>query len=190
MRIVNVSFLKSRMLSYFVEDVVIFHGVNVIIFEVLDVLLVVCRGCYHFLWCNCYHFWSPGCYHFELEDIIIFHGVPYTVGYHFCYLFSKSANGIIFALSFFRVLSFLLSFDVIIFHDQQMLSFLRYHFSWYIFCVIIYVIIWCYHFLLSFPPFFLFPENVTHSNNLEMLKLFASRPLLLLELFAIRRTIS
>jgi hypothetical protein len=33
----------------------------------------------------------------------------------------------------------------------------------YIFCVIIYVIIWCFHLLLSFPPFFLFPENVTHS---------------------------
>jgi hypothetical protein len=28
--------------------------------------------------------------------------------------------------------------------------------------VIIYVIILCYHLLLSFSPFFLFPENVTH----------------------------
>ncbi len=31
------------------------------------------------------------------------------------------------------------------------------------------VIIWCYHFcyhfMLIFPPFFLFPENVTHSQN-------------------------
>ncbi len=54
------------------------------------------------------------------------------------------------------VLSFMLSFDVIIFHGQQMLSFLRYHFPLYIFCVIIYVIIWCYHLLLSFPPFFFF----------------------------------
>ncbi len=57
----------------------------------------------------------------------------------------------------------MLSFDVTIFHDQQMLSFLCYHFPLYIFCVIIYVIIWCYHLLLSFPPFFHFPENVTHS---------------------------
>ena len=58
----------------------------------------------------------------------------------------------------------MLSFDVIIFHGQQMLSFLCYHFPLYIFCVIIYVIIWCYHLLLSFPPFYLFPENVTHSD--------------------------
>ena len=57
----------------------------------------------------------------------------------------------------------MVSFDVVIFHGQQMLSFLCYHFPLYIFCVIIYVIIWCYHLLLSFPPFFLFPENVTHS---------------------------
>ncbi len=34
--------------------------------------------------------------------------------------------------------------------------------------VIIYVIIWCYHLLLSFLPFFLFPENVTHSKKLSM----------------------
>jgi len=41
----------------------------------------------------------------------------------------------------FRVLPFMLSFDVIIFHSQQILSFICYHFSLYIFCVIIY----CYH---------------------------------------------
>ncbi len=70
---------------------------------------------------------------------------------------------IIFYVIIFRASSFMLSFDVIIFHGQQMLSFLCYHFPLYIFCVIIYVIIWCYHLLLSFPPFFLFPENVTHS---------------------------
>ena len=70
------------------------------------------------------------------------------------------------------VLSFMLSFDVIIFHGQQMISFLCYHFPLYIFCVIIYVIIWCYHLLLSFPPFFLFPENVTHSNNCLILQIF------------------
>ena len=109
-----------------------------------------------------YHTW---CYH--LFYVIIL-----------CYHFSQFANVILFVFSFFlvqdgcyhlqyviifRVLSFLLSFDVIIFHSQQMLSFLCYHFPLYIFCVIICVIIWCYHFLLSFPPFFLFPENVTHS---------------------------
>ena len=79
--------------------------------------------------------------------------------YHFpLYLFF-----VIIYVIIFMVLSFLLSFNVIIFHGQQMLSFLCYHFPLYIFCVIIYVIIWCYHLLLSFPPFFLFPENVTHS---------------------------
>jgi hypothetical protein len=40
-----------------------------------------------------------------------------------------------------RLLSFMLSFDVIIFHGQQMLSFLCYHLPLYILCVIIYVII-------------------------------------------------
>jgi hypothetical protein len=39
------------------------------------------------------------------------------------------------------VLSFMLSFDVIIFHGKQMLKFLCYHFPLYIFSVIIYVII-------------------------------------------------
>ena len=32
-------------------------------------------------------------------------------------------------------------------------------------CYHFYLIIWCYHLLLSFPPFFLFPENVTHSKR-------------------------
>ncbi len=36
-------------------------------------------------------------------------------------------------------------FNVIIFHGKQLLSFLCYHFPMYIFCVIIYVIIYCYH---------------------------------------------
>jgi hypothetical protein len=47
----------------------------------------------------------------------------------------------LFCVIIFRVLSFMLSFNVIIFHSQQMLSFLCYHFPLYIFCVIIYVII-------------------------------------------------
>jgi hypothetical protein len=39
-----------------VEDVIIFHGVNVISFELLDVIIFECRGCYPFSWCNNYHF--------------------------------------------------------------------------------------------------------------------------------------
>ncbi len=90
--------------------------------------------------------------------------------YHFpLYIFCDIIYVII-----FRVLFFMLSFDVIIFHGQQMLSFLCYHFPLYIFYVIIYVIIWCYHLLLSFPPFFLFPENVTHSNLCEILEILLS----------------
>ncbi len=64
----------------------------------------------------------------------------------------------------FKVLSFMLSFDVIVFHGQQMLSFLCYHFPLYIF--IIYVIIFrVLSFMISFdviiygyhfPPFFFF----------------------------------
>ncbi len=49
----------------------------------------------------------------------------------------------------FWVLSFMLSFDVIIFHGQRLLSFLCYYFSLYLLGVIIYVIIWCYHFWWS-----------------------------------------
>jgi hypothetical protein len=65
-----------------------------------------------------------------------------------CYNFSQSAIVIIFMLSFY----------VIIFDCQQMLSFLCYHFPWYIFCVIIYVIIWCYHLfttdMITFADFY------------------------------------
>jgi hypothetical protein len=57
--------------------------------------------------------------------------------YHFpLYLFC-----VIIYVIIFMVLSSLLSFNVIIFHGQQMLSFLCYHFPLYIFCVVIYVII-------------------------------------------------
>jgi hypothetical protein len=73
-----------------------------------------------------------------------------------CYHFPLYIFCVIIYVLIFRVLSFILSFDVIIFHCQQMLSFLFYHFPLYIFCVIIYVIIWCYHLLLSFPPLFYF----------------------------------
>ena len=63
-------------------------------------------------------------------------------------------------LSFGVVIYFMLSFDVIISHSLQMfvLSFFLVQDGCYHLC---------YHlmlsFLLSFPPFFLFPENVTHS---------------------------
>ena len=63
-----------------------------------------------------------------------------------CYNFYVIIYGII-----FRLLSFMLSFDVVIFHGQQMLSFLCYHFPLYIFCVIIYYIIFrVLSFMLSF----------------------------------------
>jgi hypothetical protein len=78
-------------------------------------------------------------------------------------------------LSFFLLTVGLLSFDVIIFHSLQMSSFLCYHFSLYLLGVIIYVIICCYPFLLSFPPFFLFPENMTHSRLLEVLETWTKK---------------
>jgi hypothetical protein len=63
------------------------------------------------------------CYHFSQSEIVI------IVGYHFpLYIFC-----VIIYVIFFRV--FILSFDVIIFPSQQMLSFLCYHFPLYIFCV-------------------------------------------------------
>jgi hypothetical protein len=62
------SFLKAWMLSFSsVEDVIIFHGVNIIIFKVLDVIIFECKVFYHFLWCKCYHF--------ESLDVIILYGV-------------------------------------------------------------------------------------------------------------------
>jgi hypothetical protein len=73
--------------------------------------------------------------------------------HHFpLYIFCAIINVII-----LRVLSFVLSFNVIIFHGQQMLSFSLEH----ILCYHL-----CYHLMLSFiviisPSFF--PENVTHS---------------------------
>ncbi len=55
-RVVNIIILKYWMLSFLnVEDVIIF-GVNVIIFEFLDVIIFETRGCYPVSWCKCYHF--------------------------------------------------------------------------------------------------------------------------------------
>ncbi len=96
-----------------------------------------------------------------------------------CYPFSYLELDVI-------IFGFILCYNlvVIIFHCQQMLSFFLSRVG-----VLIFVIIWCYNFLcflfsqsadviifpifcwvviilcypfLSFPPFFLFPENVTH----------------------------
>jgi hypothetical protein len=47
-----------------VEDVNIFHGVNVIIYEVMDVIILVCRGCYLFF--------SVNVFIFKGLDVIIF----------------------------------------------------------------------------------------------------------------------
>ncbi len=67
----------------------------------------------------------------------------------------------------------MLSFDVIIFHGQQMISFLCYHFSLYIivlsFMLSFDVIIYCYH----FPPFIFFLKTWhTHTEKGFFLKSF------------------
>jgi hypothetical protein len=67
------------------------------------------------------------CYHFSQSAIVII----------LCYHFPFYIFCVIIYVILFRVLSFMLSFDVIIFHSQQMFSFLCYHFPWYIFCIII-----------------------------------------------------
>ncbi len=54
---VNVIIFEFLLLSFFsVQDVTIFYGVNVIMFEGLDVIMFECRGCYHFSWCKCFNF--------------------------------------------------------------------------------------------------------------------------------------
>ena len=63
-----------------VEDVIIFHGVNVVIFEGLVVIIFECRGCYHF---SIFHgvnviFFDSWMLSFSsVEDVILFHGVPW-----------------------------------------------------------------------------------------------------------------
>jgi hypothetical protein len=42
-----------------VEDVIIFHGVNGIIFEGMDVIIFKCRGCYNFYGVNVIIFEGP-----------------------------------------------------------------------------------------------------------------------------------
>ncbi len=107
-----------------VQDVNIFHGVNFIFFEGLDVIISSVEDVILFHGINVIIF--EGLY------VIIFYSVPYMlsllkhwVWYHFL--------GVI--------IYFMLSFDVIISHSLQMLSFLCSHFSLYRMGVIIYVII-------------------------------------------------
>ncbi len=77
----------------------------------------------------------------------------------------------------FRVLSFMFSFDVIIFHGKQILSFLCYHFpcTYFVlsFMLSFDVIIYCYH----FPPFFFFLKTwhtpvATHFGQSIVMKVF------------------
>ncbi len=79
------------------------------------------------------------CYHFwcyHFFDVII-RCYHLVLSFILCYHFSQFSNLIIFVLSFFLA--------------QDGCYHLCYHFM--------------LSFLLSFPPFFLFPENVTHSKN-------------------------
>jgi hypothetical protein len=73
-----------------------------------------------------------------------------------CYHFPLDIFCVIIYVIIFRVLSFMLSFDVIIFHGQQMLSFYVIIFpcTYFVlsFKLSFDVIIYCYH----FPPFFFF----------------------------------
>jgi hypothetical protein len=72
-------------------------------------------------------------------------------------------------MSSFWIMSYLLSFYVIISGRYHLCYHFVLSFLDVIICVIIFVIISCYHFLLSFPPFFIFVENVTHSRSYKLL---------------------
>jgi hypothetical protein len=97
-----ITFTHAWMLLFSsVDDVITFHGVNVFIFEGLDVIVFKCRGCYHFSRVNLSFLkaWMLSFLSVEdnvilsVKDVIIFHGAPYTLCYHFksirCYLFIK-----------------------------------------------------------------------------------------------------
>ncbi len=109
------------------------QSANVIIFVLSFFLVLV--GCYHL------------CYHLMLSFFNRENDNTVRKCYHFCVII----YGII-----FRVLSFMLSFDVIIFHGQQMLSFYVIIFpcTYFVlsFMLSFDVIIYCY----PFPPFFFF----------------------------------
>jgi hypothetical protein len=49
----------------------------VIIFDVLDVSIFACRGCFHFLWCKYYNF--------KVFDVIIFELLDFKI---FCLFFT------------------------------------------------------------------------------------------------------
>ncbi len=107
---VNVFILKAWMLSFSsVEDVIIFHDVKVIIFYFLDVIIfecwgyyhLECKGCDNFSWCTLYCMLS-----------FLKHGVlSFFIKVSKCYHFRVLS----FILSFGVIISFMLSFNVIIF---------------------------------------------------------------------------
>ncbi len=113
---------------------------------------------------NCYHFYVIifPCTYFVLSFMLSFLGCynyHLVLSFILCCHLMLSFLMLSFGLSFGVIIYLMLSFDVIISQSLQMLSFLCYNFSLYSMGVIIYVIIFYY----NFPPFFLFPENVTHS---------------------------
>jgi hypothetical protein len=144
----------------------------VIIFKVMDIIILVCRGCFHFLvWMFSFlKAWmlsflsveDKGCYNFTLCTLHVIILGCYNLCYHL-------------VLSFILCCPLMLLFGVIIWCCHLVLSFiLCYHLmlslltvcKCYNFCVIIFpctgwvlsfmlsfnVIIFCYH----FPPFFFF----------------------------------
>ncbi len=118
------SFLKPWMLSFRVLRMLSFYGLNVIIFfqgcfhfsELANVIIFLVLICYHLCYHLCYHFFHmisffklPAWrYHFVI--ILCYHFSQSTKSYHFCVIIFPSRCW---------VLSFMLSFNVIIF---------RYHF--------------------------------------------------------------
>ncbi len=120
---------------------------------------VECRVWYPFSWCKCYHFWGPGCYHFLWCTMVL--GC-----YHLCYHLALS-----FILCYHLMLSF---FDVIIwcYHFSQFANVIIFVLSFFLVQDGCYHL--CYHlmlsFLLSFPPFFLFPEKWHTPTNLLIYK--------------------
>ncbi len=145
-------FLNSFMLSFLsVQDITIFHDVNIINLEGLDVIIFKCMGCYHFSWCTLYAiiFEAFGdIFLLKSANVIILGCLSFMLSFLvlsfilFCHLmlsfFMLSFDVFIWCyhlmLSFGVIIYFMLSFDVII----SQLSFLCYHFS---LGVIIYVII-------------------------------------------------
>ncbi len=178
------------------------HGVNILILSLEEVFhdsdVIIFNHWLSFLksWMLSF-FRVSKCYHFFILIFLVL--ICYHLCYHLCYHFSDYLLGVIILLSFddiishsSRMLSFLLlSFFLV----QDVCYHLRYHLM-ISFLTVANVIIFvlsvflvqdgcyhlCYHlmlsFLLSFPPFFLFPENVTHSASVRARKVFGKLELL------------